>query len=125
MSRWSEETTSKFVQLYREHENLWNTFIPEYRNRDSRSASMETIACELNLTNFSKKDVPKKIKSLRSTFYLELAKIEKSKASGSGTNLVYKPLLPWFDDMNHIMKKTATVKEKETYSNFVSKIIIY
>lgn len=70
------------------------------------------------------KEVPKKIKSLRSTYYLELAKIEKSKASCLGANLLYKPLLPWFNDMNHIMK-TATVKEKETYSNFVSKIIIY
>lgn len=80
---------------------------------------MEAIACELNLTNFSMKDVPKKIKALRSTYYLELAKIEKSKASDSGTNPVYKPLLPWIDYMNHILK-TASVKEKETYNNFVS-----
>ncbi|CAI6358659.1 unnamed protein product [Macrosiphum euphorbiae] len=119
-NRWSEETTLKFVQLYREHENLWNMFIPEYRNRDARSSSMEAIASELNITI---KEVPKKIKALRATYYLELAKIEKSKASGSGTNLVYKPLLSWFDDINHIMK-TATVKEKQTYSNFVSKKFI-
>ncbi|KAE9522166.1 hypothetical protein AGLY_017426 [Aphis glycines] len=113
-NRWSEETTLQFVQLYRGHENLWNMFIPEYRNHDARSSSMEAIASELNLTI---KEVSKKIKALRSTYNLELAKIEKSKASGSGTNHVYKPLLPWFDDMNHIMK-TATVKEKQTYSNF-------
>lgn len=123
-NRWSEEKTLQFVQLYREHENLWNMFIPEYRNRDSRSSSMATIASEINLTNFSMKDVPKKIKALRSTYYLEVAKIEKSKASGGGTDFVYKPLLPWFDDMNHIMK-TATVKEKKTYSNLVSITIIY
>jgi len=51
-------------------------FIPEYRNRDARSASMEAIASELNLTI---KEVPKKIKVLRSTYYLELAKIGKVK----------------------------------------------
>lgn len=56
---------------------------------------MEAIASELNLTI---KEVPKKIKALRSIYYLELAKIGKSKASGSGTNFVYKPLLPWFHD---------------------------
>lgn len=130
-NRWSAETTVKFVRLYRKHENLWNVFIPEYRHRDYRSASFEAIACELNLTNFSKEDVPKKIKILRSTYYLELAKIEKNKASGGDTDFVYESLLPWFDDMNHIIKtqnsviKTETVKENETYSNFVSKPIIY
>lgn len=121
-NRWSDVTTLKFVKLYRENENLWNMFTPEYRNCDCRSASMEAIVSELNLSNFTIKDVPKKIKALRSTYHLELAKIEKSKASGGGANFVYKPLLPWFDDMNHIMK-TATVKEKETYSNLVSIIV--
>jgi len=52
-------------------------FIPEYRNRETRSASMQSIASELNIRNFTMKDVPKKIKSLRSTYYLELAKVEK------------------------------------------------
>lgn len=122
-NRWSGITTLKFVKLYRENENLWNMFTPGHRNRDSRSASMEAIVSELNMTNFTIKDIPKKIKALRLTYHLELAKIEKSKASGGGANFVYKPFLPWFDDMNHIMK-TATVKEKETYSNLVS-IIIY
>ncbi|VVC28267.1 MADF domain [Cinara cedri] len=85
---WSEETTLKFVQLYRTHENLWNIFISEYVNHDYRIASMEAIACELNLPNFLMKDVRRKINALRSTYYLELAKIEKSKASGEGTDSV-------------------------------------
>jgi len=119
-SRWNEETTLKFVQLYHEHENLWNMFVPEYRNRDTRSASMQFIARELNIPNFTMKDVPKKIKSLRSTYYLELAKVEKSKASGGGTSFVYKPLVPWYTDMSYIIN-TATVKGKETDSNLVSK----
>jgi len=118
-NRWNEETTLKFVQLYRENENHWNMFIPEYRNRDTRSTSMQSIDSELNIPNFTMKDVPKKIKSLRSTYYLELAKVEKSKASCGGTSYVYKPLIPWFTDMSYIIK-TATVKGKETNSNLVS-----
>lgn len=119
-SCWSEETTSKFVQLYRENDNLWNIYSPEYRNQDARNASMQSIASELNIPNFTIKDVSNKIKSLWSTFYLEFAKVEKSKASGEDTSFVHKPLVPWYTDMSYIMK-TATKKKKETHSNLVSK----
>ncbi|KAL5246304.1 hypothetical protein ACI65C_013712 [Semiaphis heraclei] len=107
-NRWNEETTLKFVQLYRENENLWNIFISEYRNRDTRSASMQSIASELNIPNFTIKDVPKKIKSLRSTYYLELAKVEKSKASGGGASFVYKPLVPWKSEPKTIQDNDDT-----------------
>lgn len=117
--RWNDATTLKFVQLYRANENLWNMFIPEYRNREARSESLQSIVDELNCPNFTVKDVPKKIKSLRSTYYLEVAKIEKSKASGAGADFVYKPSVPWFDDMKYIMQ-SATIKEKKTSSNLVS-----
>jgi len=46
---------------------------------------MQAIADELSIQNFTIKVVAKKIKTLRSTYYLELTKIEKSKASGGGT----------------------------------------
>lgn len=120
-NRWSEETTLKFVQLYREHENLWNMFIPEYRNRDARSSSMEAIASELNLTI---KEVPKKLR-LRSTYYLELAKIEKSKASGSGTNLVHKPLLPWFDDIHLYCPPNTNNKIKQALLQPIGRKLLF
>jgi hypothetical protein len=118
-NRWNEEMTFKFMQLYREHENLWNVFNKDYRNRDVRSASMKAIVEDMNVPNFTVKDVPKKIKSLRSTYYLELGKIEKSKASGGGVDFVYKPSVAWFSEMDRIMKIT-NLKEKETSSNLVS-----
>lgn len=71
------------------------------------SASMQVIADELNISNFSMNDVPKKIKSLRSTYYLELAKVEKSKASGGGTNFVYKPLVSWCNDRYGLYYKNS------------------
>lgn len=118
-TRWSEGKTLKFVQLYCDNENLWNMFSPEYDNREAKSASMQAIVDEMNDPTLTVKDVPKKIKALRSTYYLELAKIEKSKGSGWGTDFVYKPSLPWFNNMGYIMK-TPNVKEKETSSNSVS-----
>jgi hypothetical protein len=29
--RWSEEQTTKFVNTYKDSENLWNVFTPEYK----------------------------------------------------------------------------------------------
>lgn len=118
-NRWNDDTTLKFMQLYRDHESLWNVYNKDYRNRDVRSAAMKTIADEMNVQTFTYKDVPKKIKALRSTYYLELAKVKKSKASGGGTDFIYKPSLSWFTIMDHIMK-TVNLKEKETSSNLVS-----
>lgn len=63
-NRWNEETTLKCIQLYRKNENLWNMYISEYKNLDTRSASMQSIASELNIPNFTMKDVPFIIKLL-------------------------------------------------------------
>lgn len=97
-NRWNEDTTLKFVQLYRDHENLWNVFNKDYRNREVRSASMKAIVDEMNVQNFTVKDVPKKITALRSNYYLELGEVQKSKASGGGTDFIYKPSVPWFNE---------------------------
>jgi hypothetical protein len=58
----------------------------------------------MNITNFGVKDVSKKIKSLRSTYHLEVTKITKSKASGAGADEVYTPTIKWFNAMDYIIK---------------------
>ncbi|XP_056643925.1 uncharacterized protein LOC130449890 [Diorhabda sublineata] len=114
--RWSGQENVKFVNLYREQENLWNLFDSEYKNRDARRTSLQHIAKEMNIPGFTEKDVTKKIKNLSSTYNQELIKIEKSKKSGSGTDDIYKPSIKWFDIMDYIMK-VINLKEKETTSN--------
>jgi hypothetical protein len=34
--RWREKQTTKFVNMYKDSENLWNVFTPEYKNREAR-----------------------------------------------------------------------------------------
>ncbi|XP_055628059.1 uncharacterized protein LOC129769676 [Toxorhynchites rutilus septentrionalis] len=114
-SRWSWEKTEKFVKLYREHENLWNTLLSEYRDRERRLLSLQTIAEQMNLPNFGTRDVSRKIKTLRSCYSLEVKKIQKSKKSGTGT--VYKPSLTWFNDMAYVMR-IAEVEETGTESDY-------
>jgi hypothetical protein len=53
--RWREEQTTKFVNMYKDSENLWNVFTPEYKNREARLAYLEHMVREMN--------IPKQIKA--------------------------------------------------------------
>ncbi|KAK4882586.1 hypothetical protein RN001_005905 [Aquatica leii] len=112
--RWSSQHNPQFMKLYKEEETLWNTFDPNYKNRDLRNASLQHIAKEMKLEKVA--DVTKKIKNLRSTYNQEIIKIAKSKQSGSGTDDEYKPSIKWIDLIDYIMK-IINLKEKITTSN--------
>jgi hypothetical protein len=47
--RWREEQTTKFVNMYKDSENLWNVFTPEYKNGEARLASLEHMVREMNI----------------------------------------------------------------------------
>jgi hypothetical protein len=48
--RWHEKQTTKFVNMYKYSENLWNVFTPEYKNREARLASLEHMVREMNIS---------------------------------------------------------------------------
>jgi hypothetical protein len=48
--RWREEQTTKFFNMYKDCENLWNVFTPEYKNREARLASLEHMVREMNIS---------------------------------------------------------------------------
>jgi hypothetical protein len=48
--RWREEKTNKFVNMYKDSDNLWNVFTPEYKNREARLASLEHMVREMNIS---------------------------------------------------------------------------
>jgi hypothetical protein len=48
--RWREEQTTKFVNMYKDSENMWNVFTPEYKNREARLASLEHMVREMNIS---------------------------------------------------------------------------
>lgn len=87
----SEEETLKFVQLYREHECLWNIRCNGYKNKQMRTSALEKIQEGMAIEGFAIAEVKAKIRSIRSTYYLEIDKIEKSTRSGAGGN-IYVPL---------------------------------
>ncbi|KAJ8878976.1 hypothetical protein PR048_019580 [Dryococelus australis] len=118
--RWSEEQSTKFVCLCRDNEVLWNCFGEDYKHRDTRNAAYESMAREMAIPNLTAKEVPKKIKNMRSTYCPEVTKMSKSKSSGAGALDVHTPTIKWFVEMEEIMK-TSNTKDRETFSNLVCK----
>lgn len=103
MTRWSDQMTVRFMKIYRDYEHLWNVHSLDYRNRELRKASLCSIVQLLNIPNFTVGDVVKKIKSLRSTYHLEMKKIESSGVDTNGAP-IYTPSMMWFREMDEIMK---------------------
>lgn len=120
--KFTEEETLKFVQLYREHECLWNMSSPNYKNKTLRQNAIEAIIKEIALPGFGVNEVRNKIKNLRSTYNQEVLKIKKSAKSGSGKEDVYVPSMKWFEILDPVMKYSkGTTDTSDVISNLVSK----
>jgi hypothetical protein len=42
-ARWNDELTYKYVELYKEHECLWNMNSTLYKRKDARQSALEEI----------------------------------------------------------------------------------
>jgi hypothetical protein len=82
---WNDELTCKYVELYKEHECLWNMNSTLYKRKAVRHSALEEIVRKMGLENFTKQ----KIKILRVTYQQESHKIDKSLSSGAGLKGVY------------------------------------
>ncbi|KAF5275783.1 hypothetical protein FQR65_LT16528 [Abscondita terminalis] len=116
--RWSERETVKFVELYREHECLWDVTKPCYRNNQMRQAALEQIVQTMEIEDFTIADARQKVKSLRNTYSQELQKIDKSIKSGMGGDDIYTPAVKWFKIMDSFMRHSKA--KRATQSNLDS-----
>jgi len=89
-ARWNDELTYKYVELYKEHECLWNTNSTLYKRKDARQSALEEIVRKMGLENFTTEDAKQRV-SLRVTYQQESHKIDKSLSSAAGLEDVYKP----------------------------------
>ncbi|XP_050307424.1 uncharacterized protein LOC126744118 [Anthonomus grandis grandis] len=117
-AKWTEDITVKFVELYKEEECLWNTQLVIYRNKQARESAIKRIVETMEIENFGPIDVKNKIKTLRSTYVQEVAKIKKSQSSGARADEIYKPKMKWFSVM-HMFLQTMD-KRRVTCSNLAS-----
>ena len=93
---WKDDHMETFLEIYRNHECLWNNKSENYHKTNIREKAYKTFHSELNLPHLSVNDIRAKIKTIRTRYSSELAKIRKSEKSGSGSNDLYVPPLFWF-----------------------------
>jgi len=67
------------------------------------------------------KQLKAKIKNIKDVYRNDLAKIEKNRKRGSGTDDIYYPKLVWFDQANFFREVLST---RNSQSNLVSFNII-
>lgn len=112
MSRWTENTTMKFVEAYRERPCLWNVKDAIYKNKHARDTGYKEIENIMNIEGFGIVEIKNKIRALRSTYSQEKKKIKDSKKSGAGTDQVYVPNVKWFKEMDSFLHHLEDNKRK-------------
>ncbi|XP_072941223.1 uncharacterized protein [Epargyreus clarus] len=112
--RFTDLQMLQLVETYQDYPCLWNVTSDLYKNRDARESAYKEIWETLNIPGLSIKDIPKKIKNLRSSYYQEIKRIEKSIRSGAQDS-VYKPKVSWFTTADEFLR---TLRNKqETFLN--------
>jgi hypothetical protein len=112
-----------FLEIYRNHECLWNNNSENYHKTNIREKAYKTSHRELNLPQLSVNDIRAKIKTVRTRYSSELAKIRKSEKSGTGSNDLYFPRLFWFKQADSFLRDVCTPKDNssnmQVSSNFL------
>lgn len=120
--KWNAQTTIKFIEEFKSHECLWNAKHSSYKNKHMREAAYQKIVVEMAIDGFNVAEVKNKMRNLKSTYYQEKKKIEKSKSSGSSGDNVYVPNIKWFTEMNALLKDSD--ERRKTIDN-VSIVLCY
>ena len=80
---WKDEHMETFLEMYRNHECLWNNKSENHHKTNIRERAYKTSHSELNLPQLSVNNIRAKIKTIRNRHCSELVKIMKSEKSGA------------------------------------------
>uniref|UniRef100_A0A2A4J324 MADF domain-containing protein n=1 Tax=Heliothis virescens TaxID=7102 RepID=A0A2A4J324_HELVI len=105
----------KFIEIYRNHDCLWDPKNPNYKDRNARNNALEEFVREFGIDGFGPRDICKKIKNLRTQYHAEKKKIKNSMDTDDGDTEVYKSRLIWFDKMDSFLGKSF--ENRKTISN--------
>ncbi|XP_063625247.1 uncharacterized protein LOC134796984 [Cydia splendana] len=95
---YTNELVLQLVQAYKNHDVLWDSSNPDFKNRTKKNDAWDDIA---NTVNIPRREVESKIHTLRSQFAREKKKISQSRKNGN--ELKYSP---WFayEPMKFLLK---------------------
>ncbi|XP_076047470.1 uncharacterized protein LOC143029012 [Oratosquilla oratoria] len=99
---WTKSITLHFIELLKQHPAIWNIKCKEYKMKNIKSASIETLRADLY--SFTKcyvrnEDITKKLHTRKTQFHREMTAIKASKKSGAGTEEIYTPKLWCFNNL--------------------------
>ena len=101
---WTDDETFKLIDLWSNHECLFNTKSPNYANKDRRNLALDKIVQDLS--DFenppTRSQIQLKITRLRNYYGGENNKVEKSKTSGGSLESVYSPSWKFFDALEFL-----------------------
>jgi hypothetical protein len=106
--KWRDDHTQLVLDLLSNQECMWNVKSGNYRNRNIRDKALEEMVKQLNIPDLTQEDVKLKIKSTRSRYSSELAKVLKSEKSGAGQDNIYVPKLFWFKQADLFLRSVCT-----------------
>ncbi|VVC45693.1 MADF domain [Cinara cedri] len=101
--RFDEDTTLRFVKLYRDQRLLWDKGHESYNKRADRLNAYRRIVDEMAIDKLGVSEVVSKIKSIRSTYQQEVQKIRASAQSDkrdADAASPYVPRVQWFPIMD-------------------------
>lgn len=119
--KWKEDHTPLILNLIKDRQCLWNTKIEEYKSKTARERALKEIVDELNIEEVTVEDVKLKIKTIRTRYSSELAKVNQSTKSGVGSDDIYVPKLFWFKLADSFLNavcvpRSSTATKVSTYN---------
>ncbi|XP_047035754.1 uncharacterized protein LOC124641638 [Helicoverpa zea] len=109
MERFTEAKMYQLVNIYKQYNCLWDISNELYKNRTARDNAYKEILQKLNIPELKVRDVPQKIKNLRTSYYQEIRKIEASMKDGVAT---YTPKVSWFPIADEILRTIPSNRER-------------
>ncbi|CRK96210.1 CLUMA_CG009638, isoform A [Clunio marinus] len=103
---WTRQETKDLITLYEINECLWNKNLREYKDRDERISSIQSISDEMKI---SIEEINKKIHNLRNQYRFELNKTKK-KIPGKPQ---YKTKWPYFGNLS-FLENVVSVRGSNT-----------
>lgn len=121
VKKWSNDKTTKFLELYEQYPCLWDHSCKMYKDREKRDCALKNIVKAMKniMPDFDVQSVKSKIRSIRNAYTLEVHKVNKSRKSGASADKIYKPTVPWFSTADRFLRHVVEIRD--TKDKWVSK----
>lgn len=116
---WTRQETKDLITLYEINECLWNKNLREYKDRDERISSIQSISDEMKI---SIEEINKKIHNLRNQYRFELNKTKK-KIVGKprwveSLVIIWRALWWFFDSFTKIHNQMALLSKPKLFGEY-------